>query len=43
MIKRIRYVNDHVLLESINSNYEPIFVKRDEVEFAYKIVWTKGG
>jgi phage repressor protein C with HTH and peptisase S24 domain len=43
MIKRIRYVNDYVLLESINSNYEPIFVKRDEVEFAYKIVWTKGG
>lgn len=43
MIKRIRYINDHVLLESINASYEPIFVKRDQVEFAYKIVWTKGG
>lgn len=43
LIKRIRYINDHVLLESINPGYDPIFIKKDEIEFAYKIVWTKGG
>lgn len=43
MVKRIRYVNDHVLLESINPNYETIFIPKDQLEFAYRIVWKKEG
>ena len=41
MVKRIRFLNGHVLLESVNPNYEPIFTTRDDIEFAYKVVWKK--
>lgn len=43
VVKVIRYLNGHVLLESYNTSHEPIFAERDQVEFAYKIVWHKRG
>lgn len=43
VVKVIRYLNGYVLLESYNTAYEPIFSERDQVEFAYKIVWHKRG
>jgi len=43
VVKVIRYLNGHVLLESYNSTHDPIFVERDQIEFAYKVVWHKRG
>lgn len=40
-IKRYREVQGFVILESVNPIYEPIVVQKDEIRFAYKIVWVK--
>lgn len=43
VVKVIRFVNGHVLLESYNTAHEPIFTEKDQLDFAYKIVWHKRG
>ncbi len=40
-IKRYREAQGVVILESVNPLYEPIVVSKDEIRFAYKIVWVK--
>ncbi len=40
-VKRYREAQGVVILESINPLYPPIVIKKDDVRFAYKIVWTK--
>lgn len=40
-IKRYREAQGVVILESVNPLYEPIVVQKDEIRFAYKIVWVK--
>lgn len=43
VVKVIRYINGHVLLESYNQSHDPIFTEKDQLDFAYKIVWHKRG
>lgn len=40
-IKRYREAQGMVILESVNPLYEPVIVSKDEIRFAYKIVWVK--
>lgn len=43
VVKRIRFTDGIVLLESVNPQYPPIIIQREELVFAYKIVWKKEG
>ncbi|MCX7830366.1 MAG: helix-turn-helix domain-containing protein [Acidobacteria bacterium] len=40
-IKRYREAQGMAVLESVNPLYEPIIVPKEEIRFAYKIVWVK--
>jgi len=40
-VKRYREAQGVVILESINPLYPPVVVQREDVRFAYKIVWAK--
>lgn len=40
-VKRYREAQGVVILESVNPLYPPIVVQKDEIRFAYKIVWVK--
>lgn len=40
-VKRYRETKGIVILESVNPSYPPIVVRKDEIRFAYKIVWVK--
>lgn len=41
MVKRVRFAGDMVILESVNPAYEPIIVKREDIDFIRKVVWKK--
>lgn len=41
MVKRVRYKDGLIILESINPAYEPCVIKKHEMVFAHKIVWVK--
>jgi len=40
-VKRYREAQGVVILESVNPLYPPVVVQKDEIRFAYKIVWVK--
>ena len=40
-VKRFREASGRVILESLNPLYPPILVEREQVLFAYKIVWAR--
>lgn len=40
-VKRYREAQGMVILESVNPLYPPVIVQREEIRFAYKIVWAK--
>lgn len=40
-VKRYRESQGYVILESINPLYPPIIVQKEEIRFAYKIVWAR--
>ncbi|MEJ2367032.1 MAG: helix-turn-helix transcriptional regulator [Acidobacteriota bacterium] len=40
-IKRYREAGGMVVLESVNTLYDPVVVPPEEVRFAYKVVWSK--
>lgn len=40
-VKRYREAQGVVILESVNPLYPPVVVQREDVRFAYKIVWAK--
>lgn len=40
-VKRYREVQGMVILESVNPLYPPVIVQKEEIRFAYKIVWAK--
>ena len=41
VVKVIRYSDGYVVLQSYNPDHEPIFAEKDQLEFAYKIIWHK--
>ena len=41
MVKRMRFKDGMVILESLNPAYEPLLLKKAEVLFCHKIVWVK--
>lgn len=41
MVKRVRFKDTMVILESLNPAYEPLLLKKAEVLFLHKIVWVK--
>jgi phage repressor protein C with HTH and peptisase S24 domain len=40
-VKRYRETQGVVILESVNTLYPPIVVHKEDISFAYKIVWAK--
>ena len=40
-VKRYREAQGVVILESVNHLYPPVVIQKEEVRFAYKIVWAK--
>lgn len=40
-IKRVRFRDELIILESVNPAYEPRILSRDEVKFMHKVVWIK--
>lgn len=41
LVKRIRFSNGMVILESVNQTYPPVILKKEDVVFHHKIVWVK--
>ncbi len=41
MIKRLRFRDNLVILESVNPAYEPIIISPDAIRFIHKVVWIK--
>ena len=41
MVKRVRFRDGMVILESLNPAYEPILLKKKDVAFCHRIVWVK--
>lgn len=41
VIKRVRFKDDLVILESVNPTYEPRILTRHEVKFMHRVVWIK--
>lgn len=41
MIKRIRIKDNLVILESVNPNHETRILDRKEIDFTYRVVWSK--
>lgn len=41
VIKRVRFKDDLVILESVNPAYEPRILSRHEIKFMHRVVWIK--